>query len=652
DHSGSTLHRINMGITNKGDGGELGGGQVKRRKAPGAYVDTAMEGLKTSVRNIFTVKTLKQRIPVTRWGPLYNLIDLEGDVVAGLTVGLTVIPQGIAYASVAGLPPQYGLYSAFMGCFVYLFFGSCKDITIGPTAIMAIMTHEYSGHGADDDYEYKVMCANILAFLSGLIIFASGLLNLGFLITFISKPVIAGFTSAAAITIASSQLRGLFGAQAARAEGVIETWSNLFGAIETTRWQDLTLGIICIIILLAMRKMKDYVKPDESDPTGKRILKKVLFLCSVGRNAIVVIICAIISYALGAEGSNPTDGCSPFCITGDIKAGLPSFKLPEFSSSNHTFSQIMGDIGSGVAVIPLIAILENIAIASAFSGGKTIDATQEMFALGLCNFFGSFVSSMPVTGSFSRTAVNSTSGVRTAAGGVVTGTLVVLALAFLTPAFKYIPKATLSAVIICAVIFMIEYEVVKPIWRARKVDQIPLWSSFIVCLFWKLEFGILVGVGVNLAILLFGIARPKILVHTASREDSNTPSHIVVEPRSGLYFPSVDYVRSCITKAGLREGQGTIPIVVDCSHFTGSDYSSTKGVLALSKDFEKRRQGLIFSNISPGVKAGLTSLNQELNVAQTPEELHHLLKSLLPEWVKGDVVPSHQQNGNTNGNQV
>ncbi|CAL4190537.1 unnamed protein product, partial [Meganyctiphanes norvegica] len=117
---------------------------------------------------------------------------------------------------------------------------------------------------------------------------------------------------------------------------------------------------------------------------------------------------------------------------------------------------------------------------------------------------------------------------------------------------------------------------VKPIWRARKVDQIPLWSSFIVCLFWKLEFGILVGVGVNLAILLFGIARPKILVHTASREDSNTPSHIVVEPRSGLYFPSVDYVRSCITKAGLREGQGTIPIVVDCSHFTGSDYSSTK----------------------------------------------------------------------------
>ncbi|XP_069988281.1 sodium-independent sulfate anion transporter isoform X4 [Penaeus vannamei] len=572
--------------------------------------------LSRKVRGIFTKKTLNARLPITQWLPTYNLEMLEGDILAGFTVGLTVIPQGIAYALVAGLEPSYGLYSAFMGCFVYTLLGSCKDITIGPTAIMAIMTHEYSGEGGPD-------FAVLLCFLSGIIILASGICNLGFLITFISKPVICGFTSAAAITIASSQLKGLFGLSY-NSEGFLETCEKLFSHIAETKWQDLTLGICCMICLLLMRKLKDLkaVKPNAADSTGKKVFKKIIFLSSVGRNAIVVIVAGIIAF-VAPENT--------FQLTKRVDGGMPSFQLPPFSTEvnnvTYSFGDMMTSVGSGVAIIPLISILESIAIASAFAGGKTIDATQEMIALGFCNILGSFVQSMPVTGSFSRTAVNATSGVRTPAGGVVTGLLVMLALAFLTPYFRYIPKATLSAMIICAVIFMVEYEMVLPIWRARKLDQLPLWGSFLTCLFWKLEYGILVGVGINLAILLYGTARPKVGVTAVMRQDGDEPAYILVEPRSGLFFPSIDHVRSVVSKAGRGMANGNLTVVVDCKHFVGVDFTAAKGIKGLCMDYEKRHQDLIFINVTPGVERGLRSICDSLNIVASQFELHNSLKS-------------------------
>ncbi|XP_037787000.1 sodium-independent sulfate anion transporter-like isoform X5 [Penaeus monodon] len=613
------------------DGAANAGAKAQSRPTMASVTSNATNLLSRKVRGIFTKKTLNARLPITQWLPKYNLEMLEGDVLAGFTVGLTVIPQGIAYAIVAGLDANYGLYSAFMGCFVYTLLGSCKDITIGPTAIMAIMTHEYSGAGGAD-------FAVLLCFLSGLIILASGICNLGFLIMFISKPVICGFTSAAAITIASSQLKGLFGLSY-DAEGFLDTCKKLFQNIAYTKWQDITLGICCMICLLLMRKLKDLkaVKPNEADSTGKKVFKKIIFLSSVGRNAIVVIVAGVIAFA-APEGT--------FNVTGDVQGGMPSFKPPPFSTEvnnvTYSFGDMMASVGSGVVIIPLISILESIAIASAFAGGKTIDATQEMIALGFCNIMGAFVQSMPVTGSFSRTAVNATSGVRTPAGGVVTGVLVVLALAFLTPYFRYIPKATLSAVIICAVIFMVEYEMVLPIWRARKLDQLPLWGSFLTCLFWKLEYGILVGVGINLAILLYGTARPKVGVTAVMRQDGDEPAYVLVEPRSGLFFPSIDHVRSVVSKAGRGMASGNLTVVVDCKHFVGVDFTAAKGIKGLCMDYEKRHQDLIFINVTPGVERGLRSVCDNLTIVTSQFELHNSLKSMESSGVCGNGVIRHE----------
>ena len=204
------------------------------------------------------VKQIKKKVPIITWLPQYSLDFAISDVIAGVTVGLTVIPQGIAYALVANLPPQYGLYSAFMGCFMYCIFGSVKDITIGPTAIMAIMTGDVFAEG--DARVYGGYYAVLLAFTTGLIILLFGILQLGFLIDFISMPVIAGFTSAAAITIASGQIKGLLGiyipknhTSSETGAGVVDDYMAIFENIESVRLEDAILGVTCAVILLAMR---------------------------------------------------------------------------------------------------------------------------------------------------------------------------------------------------------------------------------------------------------------------------------------------------------------------------------------------------------------------------------------------------------------
>ncbi|KAB7494644.1 Sodium-independent sulfate anion transporter [Armadillidium nasatum] len=560
-----------------------------------------LEIIKKRAQKSCSFQTLKDKVPITKWLPVYDTDDLVGDIIAGLTVGLTVIPQGIAYALIAGLPPNYGLYSAFFGSFIYMFFGSSKDITIGPTAIMSILTYEYS-HGSPQT-------ANLLCFTSGVIILVLGCFNLGFLTNFVSMPVISGFTSAAAITIFTSQLKGLLGFKG-DAKGVVNQWVQTFTHITETKWADLVLGVTSFIVLLLLRKLRDIkrFKKTEFDTRSQKAYKMAIFLLCVGRNAIVVIIATFLSACL--------DSNQPFTITGDIKPGLPSVQIPHFTitEGNKTiaFTQVMSNVGPGVIILPLVAILENFAIASSFSQGKAIDANQEMIALGLCNLGNSFFQAMPTTGSFSRTAVNANSGVRTPAGGIATGSLIVLALAVLTPYFKYIPLAALAAVVMCAVIFMVEYEDIVPVWKVRRADEVVLWVSFLGCLFWKLEYGIVLGVIVNLIVLLLFQAIPNIEVIPVLEDVSGIPAHIVVIPKCELFYINIEKVRTKVAKTGLDLGQGNIPIIVDCSYITSIDYSAARGFQAMISDFHKRKQPIFFMNSKHGLQKSLTALSTNI----------------------------------------
>ncbi|EEB10996.1 sulfate transporter, putative [Pediculus humanus corporis] len=559
-------------------------------------------------------KTIKNRIPISVWLPRYNSEKLICDMIAGITVGLTVMPQGLAYATLAGLEPQYGLYSAFMGCFVYAIFGSCKDITIGPTALMALMTYQQV---IDKNVDFAIL----LCFLSGCVQIIMSILHLGVLVDFISVPVTVGFTSATSVIIATSQIKGLLGLKFT-SSGFLDTLQKIGERIGETRLNDTALGITCIVILLFLRKCKDFNFCRNS--SRNETYKKILWLISTSRNALIVVFCSILSYFLYDE----IQKTSPFILTGSVKPGLPEFKIPKFSTqvgnTTYSFIDMCTEMKSAIFMVPVIAVLGNVAIAKAFASGNSIDATQELLTLGLCNFFGSFASSIPVTGSFSRSAVNHASGVKTPLGGLYTGVIIILALSTLTPYFFYIPKASLAAVIICAVIFMIEYEVLKPMWKSSKKDLIPAFVTFVLCLLIGVELGILIGVSINIILLLYPSARPNVRV-----EKSRTlqgAEYLLVTPGNSLYFPAVDFIRSSVCRAATKEGSSSMPIVVDCRYVLGADFTAAKGIAALIDDFKKRKQSIYFYQPCATVVSVFKGANiEEFVHVCNQEELDYLL---------------------------
>lgn len=560
-------------------------------------------------------KLLKEKIPILKWLPLYKTKDALGDLVAGLTVGLTLIPQAIAYAGLAGLTPQYGLYSAFAGSFVYIIFGTCREVNIGPTALISLLTYTYA-RGIPD---YAIL----LCFLSGCVTIVFGILRLGFLVEFVSIPVVSGFTSAASLIIACSQIKSLLGIKI-HGESFVEIWLELANNIHRTRIPDLILSCCCILILLTLKKLKDI-------KVSNGILRKLIWFVGTGRNALVVILCAVASYIFENHGE------VPFALTGHIDAGLPTIAPPSFSISvenrTETFVEICKNLGSGIVIVPLISIIGNVAIAKAFSRGQSLDATQEMLTLGLCNVVGSFFHSMPVTGSFSRSAVNNASGVRTPLGGIYTGILVILALSLLTPYFYYIPRATLSSVIVCAVIFMIEIKMIRPLWRCSKRDLIPTFTTFFACLFAGVELGILIGVAIDLAILVYFNARPTIYIEY---RNTSTLSYILVRPSAGLLFPAVDYLRIYLLENLAKDHQkllktfkNTKIVVLDCKHIDKIDFTAARGLNMVMRDFKEKNHCLIMLQPSKEVLRSIQSLSKEtIKVVNTDTELVTALKEL------------------------
>lgn len=531
-----------------------------------------------------TLRFLSQRLPILQWAPKYTSQKLISDTIAGVTVALTVMPQALAYATLGGLEPQYGLYSSFVGCFIYIFFGSCKEITLGPTALMALMTYQQV---QNRNVDYAVL----LCFLSGVVQLLMAILNLGILVDFISIPVTVGFTSATSVIIAVSQFKGLLGLKFVSGS-FVDTLVKVYQNIHKVRLSDCILSIACIVVLIALRKLKDIkFNKEKKLSKSKLYLSRTLWLLSTSRNAIVVISCSVIAYCYQQSGLE-----APFLLTGEVKPGLPEFKAPPFTTtySNHTvhFNEMISDLGTSVFLVPVIAVLGNVAIAKAFASGQGVDATQELFTLSLANIIGSFFSSMPITGSFSRSAVNHASGVETPFGGIFTGVLVLLALSFLTPYFAYIPKSSLAAVIICAVIFMIEYEIVKPMWKSNKKDLIPTFATFILCLAIGVEYGILVGVAINVIFLLYPSARPNITVE--KKITRYNTEYIMVTPGNSLYFPGIEFIKSSICKAGLSSSH--LPVVVDCRYILGADFTAAKGIAALIDEFLSRKQPLYFLN--------------------------------------------------------
>ncbi|XP_055861215.1 sodium-independent sulfate anion transporter-like isoform X4 [Biomphalaria glabrata] len=565
--------------------------------------------LKQCCLQTFTLQNFLNKFPIIHWLPKYRCDTFQSDLIAGLTVGLTVIPQGLAYAQVADLPAQFGLYSAFIGCFIYALMGTSKDITLGPTAILSLMTATFATRVSPvlPSGEKDTTIALLMTFMCGIFQFILGVLKLGILVNFISYPVINAFTTAAAITIGFGQVKNILGLDDIP-DDFIDMVYLTFKKLPETRIWDMTMGLISFVLVTLLKIIRDLKWVKARDPENQvsifhLILRKCLWIIGTASNAIVVISASGVVAILEYRGM--TDYIR---VTGHIKPGLPEFTLPRFQvdTGNVTLStgQIFSNLGAGLVIVPLLSLVEAMAVGKAFArvNNYKIDPSQEFLAIGVSNIVSAFFQSYPVTGSFSRTAVNSQSGVRTPMGGVWTGGLVILALCVLTPWFYYIPKSALAAVIISAVIPMVEYHTVIELWRANKFDLVPYFITFICSLLVGIEYGILIGVGISLVMILYPTARPKI-------EYTYRPGVVIVTPTQGLNFPAAEYMESRALEKSLNGDDAPRHIVLNMEHMTDLDYTAIQSLKTLQVDCGLHNVMLVLTNGQSRVTERIQSAN-------------------------------------------
>lgn len=549
--------------------------QVPQR-VPQTSSSKVMSATKSTCSKICSKSFLYDRLPFLSWGRTYDLEQLTGDLIAGVTTALTVIPQGIGYAPLAGLPLQYGLYASIVPGFMYCLLGTTKQSTVGPTAVNSLMSYNYAGGSP-----YKAVT---LAFFAGLIEIMAGILNLGFLIQYISGPVISAFSSAVSIQVITSQVKGFFGIYFP-GRGFIKVWIGIFKNISSIQPYDTAVGFACMAILYFLRRLKEFnwCEGPDKESTRAKVIKKTKWLLSISANCLVVVLTSLVAWLMVDVA-----GIDVLNLTGEVDQGLPAWQLPWEFNRNATINgtsepegpvELASELGIGLLMLPMVSILQHLAIAKHYAGNRKMAASQEMIALGFCQFVGSFTGSMAVTASFGRSAVNATSGVRTPFGGVFTGIIIILACAFLSPYLAFIPTSALSAVIIFAMFYTIDYNIGRALWKAKKIDLIPYTLTFLLGLFVNVETGLIVGCLVHVGLLLYSSSSPALLVE-------HHGTHTLLQPQYSLFFPSVDHIRGEINTAVSTSGS-TLPVVIDMTLVKDIDYTAAKGLCALVKDLKK-----------------------------------------------------------------
>jgi len=422
------------------------------------------------------MKKIKELIPILEWLPNYNSSRFKGDFIAGITVSIILIPQGIAYALIAGIPPIYGLYCALVPQLVYAIFGSSRQVAIGPVAMDSLIVATGVSTLALAGSDSYIAIAILLAFMVGSIQFLLGVFRLGFIVNFLSKPVISGFTSAVALTIGVNQFRNLFGVDFVQSDQIQYVLEDIWFNIIDFNVHTTVIGLISVVVIILLRKIN----------------KKI-------PNALLVVVVGILTIRyLGDEFSD-------VAIVKDIPSGLPSFSFPEM------------DISQIKELLPIALTLVMVGYLETISIGKSLEAkqdeyklrpNQELIALGLSNIIGSWFKAYPSTSSFSRSAINQESGATTGMASLVSVVMVLLTLLFLTPLFYHLPKTVLAAIIIVAVFGLVNIKEAIFLWKANNLDFWLLVVTFFSTLLFGIEYGIMIGVGLSLIILIFRTSRP------------------------------------------------------------------------------------------------------------------------------------------------
>jgi SulP family sulfate permease len=488
-----------------------------------------------------TLPPLAQYLPILDWGRRYDRGQLTGDLVAAVIVTIMLIPQSLAYALLAGMPPEAGIYASIAPIVLYAIFGTSRALAVGPVAVVSLMTAAAVGNIAEAGTAGYVTAALTLAFLSGAMLLALGLFRLGFLANFLSHPVIAGFITASGILIAASQLRHILGVEG-EGHTLVEILASLWAHLGEVNPITLLLGVTATAFLFWVRGgLKPLLLRIGLGPRMADIGAKTGPVL-----AIVGTTLAVWAFDLGSRG---------VAIVGEVPQSLPPLTLPSFSPD------LLSQLFIPALLISIIGFVESISVAQTLAAKKRqrIDPDQELIGLGSANLGAAFTGGFPVTGGFSRSVVNFDAGAETPAAGAFTAVGLALAALFLTPLIYFLPKATLAATIIVAVLSLVDFSILKRAWAFSHADFAAVSVTILLTLIFGVEAGVSAGVITSILVHLYKTSRPHMAVvgrvpgtehfRNVLRHEVETQPHVLsLRVDESLYFPNARYLEDQLAR--------------------------------------------------------------------------------------------------------
>jgi SulP family sulfate permease len=532
---------------------------------------------------------LTRALPILTWGRVYNRAALGNDLIAALIVTIMLIPQSLAYALLAGLPPEAGLYASIAPIMLYAVFGTSRALAVGPVAVVSLMTAAALANIVEQGTMGYAVAALSLAGLSGLILLAMGVFRLGFVANFLSHPVIAGFITASGIIIAASQIKHILGIEA-HGHNLLEIVISLGQHLFEVNIATAVIGITGTAVLFWVRKG----------------LKPMLQRFGVGGGLTGVAVKAgpvfvVVLSTLAVWGFGLVD--FGVRIVGEVPQSLPPLTLPSFSPS------LLGQLLLPAFLISIIGFVESISVAQTLAAKKRqkIDPNQELIGLGAANVAASLTGGFPVTGGFSRSVVNFDAGAETPAAGAFTAVGLAIAALFLTPLIYFLPKATLAATIIVAVLSLVDFSILKRSWSYSKADFAAVFATILLTLSLGVEAGVSAGVGLSILLHLYKSSRPHIAevgqvpgtehFRNILRHDVLTEPHIVtLRVDESLYFANARYLEDKIHNRVAKDPE-IRHVILQCSAINEIDLSALESLEVINERLHEMNVKLHLSEV-------------------------------------------------------
>ncbi|KAG7582126.1 SLC26A/SulP transporter [Arabidopsis suecica] len=570
--------------------------KLKKRVADVFFPDDPLQRFRNQTWRNRVILGLQSLFPIFTWASQYDLKLFRSDVVSGLTIASLAIPQGISYAKLANLPPIVGLYSSFVPPLIYAVLGSSRHLAVGPVSIASLVMGSMLSESVSptQDSILYLKLAFTSTFFAGVFQASLGLLRLGFMIDFLSKATLVGFTAGAAVIVSLQQLKGLLGIVHFTGKmQFVPVMSSVFNHRSEWSWETIVMGVGFLSILLTTRHIS--------------MRKPKLFWISAASPLASVIISTLLVYLIRSK----THAIS---FIGHLPKGLnpPSLNMLYFSGAHLALA-----IKTGI-ITGILSLTEGIAVGRTFASLKNyqVNGNKEMMAIGFMNMAGSCTSCYVTTGSFSRSAVNYNAGAKTAVSNIVMASAVLVTLLFLMPLFYYTPNVILAAIILTAVIGLIDYQAAYKLWKVDKFDFFTCLCSFFGVLFVSVPLGLAIAVGVSVIKILLHVTRPNTsefgnipgtqIYQSLGRyrEASRIPGFLILAIESPIYFANSTYLQDRILRwtreeeTRIKEINGTTLkcIILDMTAVSAIDTSGLEAVFELRRRLEKQSLQLVLVN--------------------------------------------------------